>query len=165
MAISAIDAAQATSSTSSTKSIKTTNPINTKIGETKTTDEFGLVKVAKPAGLKQESYKVQPGDNLKTIAKHFGINRGDLLAQLKDKGPEKGIAADYNPDAVPHAHDPKCLGEHKIITISLPKDEAQKAEYKAWMKYERAHYDQCIKHNKKTIACNETGATSFLSMA
>lgn len=164
MAIPAITAKNRTHKIGSTGQVTTTPITNTKVGEKKLTDEFGLQKVAKPAGLKQETYEIKSGDNLTKIAKHFGINRGDLLAQLKDKGPEKGLAADYNPDAR-NTHDPKCLGEGKTITVSLPKNEAQKDDYTKWMKYERAHYDQCIKTGSKSLASNETAAPSFRLMA
>lgn len=164
MGISAVDGAKATSGVSNKKALETNkNTTNTiEVGKNKGTDEFGLKKVPKPEGLKTITHTVKSGDSFIKIAKQYGIDKNDVVAQLKDK---KALPADYDMCAQ-HASDPKCMKENHTITLSIPKDETQRAEYKKWMKYERAHYQKCIETGRsKSIAAVETPNASFLSLA
>jgi len=165
MVISATDKINGTQATKGAGKSLHTNPNATpntiKVAEKKTTDEFGLTKVSKPEGLKTITHTVKSGDSFMKIAKHYGIDQNDVVAQLKDK---KALPADYNMCA-PQKSDPKCMGEGKTITLSIPKNDAQRAEYKSWMKYERAHYQKCIESgHSNSLAAVETNKPSFTSL-
>lgn len=126
---------------SGSSSVAKNDKITISVGQEKTVDSFGHKIVKKPEDLKNVSYEVKSGDSFMKIAKHFGIKPDAVVVQLKDKGL---LPKDYNPYEV-HNTDPKVLREGNQIQLSLPKNPAQKEDYKKWIDYKIGYYNNFVK--------------------
>lgn len=149
----AVNGISGTKGTAQSSNVVKSEQTSIPVGQAKIVDNFGKKIVKKPEDLKTVSYEVKSGDSFMKIAKHYGVKPDAVVVQLKDKGL---LPKDYNPYKQ-HDTDPKVLHEGTQFKLSLPKNEAQKEDYKKWVDYKIGYYNNFVKASeaKKAPAAQE----------